>query len=37
MLGICGITSSVGRQTGGAAIGDTNNISIFQVDFTLKF
>jgi hypothetical protein len=26
-----------GEATGGAAIADTNNISIFQVDFTLKF
>jgi hypothetical protein len=26
-----------GQATGGAAIADTNNISIFQVDFTLKF
>lgn len=26
-----------GEATGGAAIADTNNISIFQVDFTVKF
>lgn len=26
-----------GQATGGSAIADTNNISIFQVDFTLKF